>query len=74
MASIPHTITAMKTTELIPYIHNARLHSSRQIDQIAASIREFGFLNPILVDDATKEVIAGHCRSWEAASSYKTLP
>ncbi len=46
---------------LIPYIRNARTHSAEQIAQIAASIREFGFNNPILVDGA-RGVIAGHGR------------
>lgn len=40
---------------------NARTHSRKQIKQIAASIREFGFLNPVLVDD-TNMVLAGHGR------------
>ena len=40
---------------------NARTHSTRQIHQIAASIREFGFQNPILVDEAGM-IIAGHGR------------
>ena len=46
---------------LVPYARNARLHSANQIDQIAASIREFGFTNPILVDSAAG-IIAGHAR------------
>jgi ParB-like chromosome segregation protein Spo0J len=46
---------------LIPYDRNARQHSSEQIDQIAASIREFGFTNPILVDSAAG-IVAGHAR------------
>lgn len=46
---------------LIPYARNARSHSEAQVEQIAASIREFGFNNPILIkDDLT--VIAGHGR------------
>ena len=40
---------------------NARTHSRKQIRQIAASIRKFGFLNPVLVDDANM-VLAGHGR------------
>src|SRR3954447_16563158 len=40
---------------------NARQHSDKQIDQIAASMREFGFTNPILVDK-TAGIIAGHAR------------
>ncbi len=43
------------------YAKNARTHSDEQVDQIAASIREFGFTNPILVDSADG-IIAGHGR------------
>ena len=46
---------------LIPYARNARTHSEAQVAQIAASIREFGFTNPVLVD-ADRGVIAGHGR------------
>ena len=46
---------------LIPYARNARTHSDEQVSQIAASIREFGFTNPILVD-AESGIIAGHGR------------
>ncbi len=46
---------------LIPYARNARTHSEEQIAQIAASIREFGWTNPILTD-GDKGVIAGHGR------------
>ena len=47
--------------ELIPYLRNARTHSPEQIGQVAASIREFGFTNPVLVDEA-HGIIAGHAR------------
>jgi len=47
--------------DLIPYANNARTHSDAQVAQIAASIREFGFTNPILVD-GEKGIIAGHGR------------
>jgi DNA modification methylase len=46
---------------LIPYARNARTHSDTQVAQIAASIREFGFNNPVLVDTAAG-IIAGHGR------------
>lgn len=46
---------------LIPYANNARTHSDEQLAQIAASIREFGFNNPILVD-GDRGLIAGHGR------------
>ncbi|KAG0322910.1 hypothetical protein BGZ97_002666 [Linnemannia gamsii] len=46
---------------LIPYIRNSRTHSDAQIAQIAASIREFGWTNPILID-GENGIIAGHGR------------
>ncbi len=47
--------------KLIPYANNARIHSDEQIKKLQASIREFGFVNPVLID---KEygIIAGHGR------------
>ena len=47
--------------ELIPYARNPRTHSDAQVAQIAASIREFGWTNPVLVDGANG-IIAGHGR------------
>ena len=46
---------------LIPYARNARTHSDAQVAQIAASIREFGFTNPVLID-GERGIIAGHGR------------
>ena len=54
-------IEYVATDDLIPYINNSRTHSESQIKQIAASIREFGFTNPILIDE-DGSVIAGHGR------------
>ena len=51
----------MRVTDLVPYARNARTHSDAQVAQIAASIREFGFTSPVLVD-ADRGVIAGHGR------------
>lgn len=51
----------VKTSDLIPYANNARTHSEHQIAQIAASIREFGFTNPVLIDE-DNGIIAGHGR------------
>jgi DNA modification methylase len=54
--------------------HNARTHSKRQIDQIAASIREFGFTNPVLVAD-DNVIVAGHGRVRAAARiGLETVP
>jgi ParB-like chromosome segregation protein Spo0J len=54
-------ITQKKVTELIPYVNNSRTHSDEQVAQIAASIKEFGWTNPILVD-GENGIIAGHGR------------
>lgn len=48
-------------SELIPYANNSRTHSDEQVAQIAASIKEFGWTNPILIDDKNS-IIAGHGR------------
>ena len=48
-------------TELIPYVKNSRTHSDEQVAQIAASIKEFGWTNPILIDEQSS-IIAGHGR------------
>ena len=47
--------------KLIPYAKNSRTHSDAQVAQIAASIQEWGFTTPILIDDQ-HSVIAGHGR------------
>lgn len=47
--------------DLIPYALNSRTHSDEQVAQLAASIREFGFTNPVLVDESNN-LIAGHGR------------
>lgn len=49
------------TASLRPYARNARRHSKKQIQQIADSIRRFGFTNPVLIAD-DGEIIAGHGR------------
>lgn len=47
--------------ELIPYANNARTHSKEQINKLRSSLREFGFVNPVLIDK-DKNIIAGHGR------------
>lgn len=47
--------------DLIPYINNSRTHSDHQVQQVASSIKEFGFTNPILIDEGDG-IIAGHGR------------
>lgn len=54
-------VTYRKRGDLKPYDRNARTHSEAQIAQIAASIREFGWTNPVLIDEQDR-IIAGHGR------------
>ena len=54
-------IRKVKVNELLPYARNSRTHSDAQVAQIAASITEFGWTNPILAD-GDKGIIAGHGR------------
>jgi ParB-like chromosome segregation protein Spo0J len=53
-------IKEIEVTKLIPYANNSRTHDDAQVAQLAASIKEFGFRNPILVDGVG--IIAGHGR------------
>jgi site-specific DNA-methyltransferase (adenine-specific) len=60
--------------KLIPYVNNSRTHSDEQIAQIASSIKEFGWTNPILVD-GENGIIAGHGRLMAARKlGYKEVP
>jgi len=69
MSALPETIVPpmarhieiWPVNRLVPFAQNARTHSSEQVAQIAASIVEFGFVNPILVD-AMGGIVAGHGR------------
>lgn len=54
-------ITYRKVGELVPYANNARTHSDVQVAQICASIREYGWTNPVLIDEKGT-IIAGHGR------------
>ena len=58
---IAKEIIKQRTDVLLPYARNSRTHSDAQVAQIAASIREFGFTNPVLVD-ADNGIVAGHGR------------
>ena len=67
-------ITQKKVDTLIPYVKNSRTHSDAQVAQIAASIKEFGWTNPILVD-GENGIIAGHGRLLAARKlGYKEVP
>lgn len=67
-------VEQIAVADLIPYVRNARTHSDAQVAQIAASIREFGFCNPILIDAQTG-IIAGHGRLLAARQlGMETVP
>lgn len=67
-------ITERKVAELIPYANNSRTHSDAQVAQIAASIKEFGWTNPILTD-GDNGIIAGHGRLLAARKlGYDKVP
>ncbi|WP_416148935.1 ParB N-terminal domain-containing protein [Salipaludibacillus sp. HK11] len=51
----------VKIDKLVPYARNARTHTETQIKKIQSSMREFGFINPILID-GDHNIIAGHAR------------
>ena len=51
----------VRIEDLKPYANNARTHSKAQVAKIAKSIKEFGFINPVIIDDDLN-VIAGHGR------------
>lgn len=53
-------ITTAKISDLLPYANNAREHTEEQVAQVAASIKEFGWTNPLIVHNQT--VVAGHAR------------
>ena len=65
MDKVGNNLEYIALEALIPYARNSRTHSDAQVAQIAASIREFGFTNPILID-AEGGIIAGHGRTMAA--------
>jgi DNA modification methylase len=56
-----HKYTVTPIEDLIPYANNSRTHSDEQVNQVASSIKEFGFTNPVLIDEQGG-IIAGHGR------------
>lgn len=67
-------VEAWPIEQVLPHAKNARVHSDKQIDHLKASIQEFGFVNPCLVDERG-ELIAGHGRVLAASAlGLKTVP
>jgi ParB-like chromosome segregation protein Spo0J len=60
-------------TKLVLYEKNARKHPKAQIEKIRASIREFGFINPVLIDSKFNVIaVQGRTRAWPIAQSQST--
>ena len=69
-----YEIEQISASDLTPYARNARTHSDEQVDQIANSIKEFGFNNPVLIDN-DNGIIAGHGRVMAADNlGFKDVP
>lgn len=61
MTQMPSQIERLAIDQLIPYARNSRTHSPEQVNKLAASLREYGFTNPVLID-GQGGIIAGHGR------------
>jgi site-specific DNA-methyltransferase (adenine-specific) len=59
------TITTKKLKDIIPYTQNAKKHDKKQIDNVAESIKQYGFVQPIVID-CDGVIVIGHCRALAA--------
>ena len=50
MSKTTTKLEMVKVSELIPYVNNARTHSQEQVNKLRSSLREFGFVNPVIID------------------------
>ena len=72
--SVERPIISLPVASLTPNPRNARKHSKKQVNKVAASIKEFGFINPVVVDE-NGTVLVGHCRLEAAALlALETVP
>ena len=62
-------VVNVNISDIHPYSKNAKKHDRKQVKNVAESIRQFGFVQPIVLD-RNNEIVIGHCR-WEAAKSLK---
>lgn len=74
MGTIKKAVQTVDISKLKPYENNAKIHTPKQIEKLKASIEEFGFMSPILIDNEFN-IIAGHGRLEGAkAAGLKTVP
>lgn len=71
MAKTTTKMELVSIDRLIPYVNNARTHSAEQVNKLRASLREFGFINPVIID-RDYNVIAGHGRIMAAREEHIT--
>ncbi len=64
-------LTMMPVDALVPYANNAKIHGPAQIAKLRASLREFGFVSPVLIDDSNN-ILAGHGRVLAALAEGMT--
>lgn len=61
-------------TKLVPYVNNARTHSPEQINKLRSSLREFGFINPVIIDRDYEEDCLQYCKNrgydWSGLYDY----
>lgn len=86
--NIPSKIEQVSVETLIPYARNSRTHSDAQVAQIAASIKEFGFTNPVLIDGGGESLLdmggcspreswafnMRHASDWDTSRTLKNAP
>ena len=74
MPTKKYKLVDKKVSDLIPYVNNSRTHDEEQVIQICSSIKEFGFTNPVLIDE-DNGIIAGHGRLMAAKKlELNTVP
>lgn len=78
MRKVENKVVELPIEELKPYDNNAKKHTNEQLDAVEASIKEFGFRNPIIAwhdETGAAQIVAGHARATVAKKlGYQTVP
>ncbi|UPR37641.1 ParB N-terminal domain-containing protein [Vibrio parahaemolyticus] len=62
MTTDSHDFDYRDPKRLKPFMNNPKIHTTKQVEEVAASIGEFGFANPVIIDESDN-ILAGHCRT-----------
>ncbi|HIF5796800.1 TPA: ParB/Srx family N-terminal domain-containing protein [Vibrio parahaemolyticus] len=62
MTTDSHDFDYRDPKRLKPFMNNPKIHTTKQVEEVAASIGEFGFANPVIIDESDN-ILAGHCRA-----------